>query len=89
MEQTSVEWLQELNQQVNLNDEDFKKAIEMEIRQIQDACSKVYENEKSIEISDFQIKEHALDLMYKDRIISIDSFIEGAKWYRSHLNLLK
>lgn len=46
MKQTAVEWLQLLNENVNLNDEDFKKAIQMEIEQMQDACDDAYKKGK-------------------------------------------
>lgn len=55
MKQTAVEWLQSLNENVDLNDEDFKKAIQMEIDQMQDASDDAYKKGKH----DFylQIKE--------------------------------
>ena len=46
MKQTVVEWLQSLNEIVDLNDEDFKKAIKMEIEQMQDACDDAYKKGK-------------------------------------------
>ena len=78
--QTAVEWLQELNQNVDLNEDDFKKAIEMEIRQIQDACTDVYNKVKEIEISDEEIEKAV-----KDPMNDAYDFREGAKWYREQL----
>lgn len=46
MKQTAVEWLQSLNENVDLNDEDFKKAIQMEIEQMQDASDDAYKKGK-------------------------------------------
>ena len=37
------------------------------------------------EISDEEIEKIAKDYMYNDKIISISSFEEGAKWYREQL----
>lgn len=40
---------------------------------------------KMIEISDEEIEKRAKDYMYNDMIISVSSFISGAKWYREQL----
>lgn len=85
MKQTAVEKLQELNEQVDLNEEDFKVAIEYEIEQTQSACEEVYNKYVKNGISDEEIKKQAVNLCYSDLIISIDSFIAGAKWYREQL----
>ncbi len=95
MTQTAVEWLQEKFKNNEFDDalykafsqKWFEQAIEMEITQTQDACFEALKNEivSVYEISDREIKEQALKMSYSDLIISIDSFIAGAKWCREQL----
>lgn len=96
MKQTAVEWLIDqmlkqgyfdVNKPKSITNLDHlqHQAIEMEIQQIQNACSKVYDDVKSIEISDEDIERIANEYLYNDMLISKQCFTTGAKWYRQKI----
>ena len=86
--QTAVEWLEKKFSDNEFDDcfylatnqKWFEQAKEMEIRQIQDACTDVYNKVKGTEISDEEIEKYA-----KQNAFQYYEFISGAKWYREQL----
>ena len=101
MKQTAVEWLTEQLNLIEWIEDDgmpdiqleiLRQAIEMEIRQIQDACFEALKNEiiEIKEISDQDIKNIAWDKCNMehpnfDNTENYVAFVNGAKWYREQL----